>query len=187
MGAERPSIEALKQAIDYDPETGNFTWKERSAADFKDLILTAERQAQSWNERNVGKPALTAGKATYAQGKILGYKELAHRLAFALHFGRWPIGEIDHINGDPRDNRIENLRDVPPLINKRNKKLNSRNRSGTQGVIWDAKAGSWIVTIGARDKRRYLGSFKSLDEAVSARKKAEAELGYHANHGRTSL
>jgi len=104
---------------------------------------------------------------------------MAHRVAWALHYGEWPKHEIDHINGNKRDNRIQNLRDVPHLLNQRNRGLRADNTSGADGVSW-MKAGFWRVTVAGK----YLGIFKDFEAAVAARKSAEQAHGYHVNHGR---
>lgn len=182
----KPTIESLRRAVEYDPGTGTFKYQSLSADDFEPLVITPEQQAQAWNRRFAGKPAVFAKQGDYISGTVRGFRETAHRMAFAVYYGRWPTGEIDHINGDTRDNRIANLRDVEPIINKRNRKLPCTNSSGVPGVRWEAKNRSWVVTIGGRETRQYIGTFKVFDEAVSARKQAERRLDYHANHGRTS-
>src|SRR5690606_354932 len=60
----------------------------------------------------------------------------AHRIVWALYHGKdIPSGmDIDHINGDGRDNRIENLRVVPRVLNLRNQKKSRRNKTGVPGV-----------------------------------------------------
>ncbi|PXW23378.1 HNH endonuclease signature motif containing protein [Paraburkholderia caballeronis] len=104
----------------------------------------------------------------------------AHRLVWQMMVGPIPAGnEIDHINGDKADNRIENLRIVSRAENAKNLSLQTRNKTGVPGVAFINN--HYRVTIGSE----YLGYFDSLDEAVQIRKSAEARLGYHANHGRT--
>lgn len=103
----------------------------------------------------------------------------AHRLTWEIHFGKIPEGmEIDHIDGDKQNNRIENLRLVNRLGNARNLSRQRRNRTGVAGVIFANNR--YRVTIGSH----YLGYFDTLDEAVSVRKNAEKLLNYHTNHGR---
>jgi hypothetical protein len=100
-----------------------------------------------------------------------------------MHYDRWPEGEIDHINGNRQDNRIENLRDVPRSLNQRNSKLQNNNRSGVSGVFW--RANRWEARIYlVSGQRKHLGRFKTFEEAVAVRKQAEMECGYHENHGR---
>ena len=60
-------------------------------------------------------------KSGYIRINFKGNIVCAHRLAWVLHYGAWPVGVIDHINRDRADNRIVNLRDVTPTENARNK------------------------------------------------------------------
>jgi hypothetical protein len=107
-------------------------------------------------------------------------KFLVHQLVWLLHNREWPTQEIDHINGDTLDNRIENLRQVSRTENLRNKRLYKTNRTGVSGV--KICRGKLHVTIG----NTHVGVFAidDFESAVNARKQAEKSLGYHENHGR---
>lgn len=100
----------------------------------------------------------------------------AHRIAWFLHYNEWPENKIDHINGIRNDNRICNLRDVTDIENSRNIGLSSANTSGYPGVT--RKNEKWQARIGIGGTRLHLGSFDTFEEAVSARKIKEQELGY---------
>lgn len=108
---------------------------------------------------------------------------LEHRLIWLWVHGYLP-GEIDHINGNGHDNRLENLRDVSHKENCRNVKRSKANTSGTTGVGWLAENKKWRAVIWVDEKQINLGSFNCKDAAISARKKAEADYGFHKNHGR---
>jgi len=82
---------------------------------------------------------------------------------------------IDHINGDPLDNRYENLRIVTPHQNIMNQGLRSNNKSGHKGVKWDKRIEKWCASIGYNYKNIYLGSFDKKEDAVNARQTAEKE------------
>lgn len=184
LGSWCITVGQLRELVAYEPLTGAMTWKARSGHWFTKGRFTGEAAATAWNRKYEGKPALSSPSGAYLGGVILTHAVSAHRAAWALHHGEWPKGQIDHINGDGRDNRIENLRDVPPVGNARNRKMNRRNASGVSGV-WRAQTGdAWVASIGGRGVRKYLGQFRSFDEAVAARKRAEAEFDYHPNHGR---
>lgn len=118
----------------------------------------------------------------YLSGRVFNSNMFAHRAAFALGFGRWPNGEVDHINGDRRDNRLVNLREVNSGTNRRNMRLHGRNKSGASGVFQSGTR--WKAYINISGKRINLGSFGSFEAALERRKSAESELGFHKNHGR---
>jgi hypothetical protein len=108
---------------------------------------------------------------------------LAHRAAWAITHGRWPIG-VDHINGDRSDNRLENLREADQQTNLRNASLSERNVARRIGVGWCARRQKWRARIKTDCADKHLGYFDDIDEAISARAIAERELGFHLNHGR---
>lgn len=87
-----------------------------------------------------------------------------HRLIFLLEYGYLPK-EIDHINGDRQDNRIENLREVTRSQNQFNKTMCKNNTSGTRGVSWHKKSDSWVVRVCANGKSKSIGYFKDLELA----------------------
>jgi len=117
---------------------------------------------------------------TYAQAKLKGKLESVHKL-ITPHFKL----TVDHENGDPLDNRMSNLRDVTQLENSRNKKLSKANKTGHCGirVVKGVKATRFVAMIRHLDKLLHLGSFKTLEKAIAARKAAEVKYGFHKNHG----
>ena len=106
-----------------------------------------------------------------------------HRVVFAVVHGRWPEGQIDHIDGDPTNNRVENLREVSGLENQRNMKRYTNNTSGYTGVYRTAY-GKWHARITDNGRRIHLGVFEDPEAAAAAYRAKADELGYHKNHGR---
>lgn len=138
-----------------------------------------------WNARYAGLPVrLEPHIKGYLRLRLKRRWIFAHRLIWALHYGHWPTGILDHINGDKTDNLIGNLREVTPLENARNRPLHKRNTTGVSGVS-DRPYG-YAALIGNGGKPLHLGTFQTFEEAVAARRKAERQLGYHPNHGRTT-
>lgn len=133
--------------------------------------------------RSNGAEAFTAKWAKkYHGGRVNSVKLLKHQVVWALCNNQWPKYEIDHINGNRFDNRIENLRDVPRYINGRNNCLFKHNTSGIMGV---SKHGSnWRAVIKVNQKYIHLGTFKTIEEAAQARCQAEKKYDFHPNHGR---
>ena len=105
----------------------------------------------------------------YVMVKIGGKAVQAHRIIWEMHNGPVPVGrEIDHINGNRADNRIENLRLATGSKNKMNTTLRKDNTSGLKGVRRDRRSGRWSATIKADKKTIHLGSFGSPEEAHTA-------------------
>lgn len=92
----------------------------------------------------------------------------AHRLAFRLHHGRWPSAILDHVDGNPSNNRIDNLREATPSQSAYNRCLPSNNTSGHLGVMFNKREGRWIVVIGMEGKRVRCGVASSKMSAALA-------------------
>lgn len=96
----------------------------------------------------------------------------AHRVAWFLHYGRFPNGELDHIDGDKANNRIENLRVATRSQNTAYRGKTKRNTSGFKGVCWHRRDKRWRASIGSKGRRLDLGSFSTPEEAFEAYKAA---------------
>lgn len=182
------SPDILRQLLDYDPETGVLTWRHRGLEWFTaGPGRSLANVAACWNSKFAGKPALATDNGQgYASGKCLGKTLKAHRVIWAIVHGAWPDGEIDHINGDPMDNRLCNLRCVSHGENMRNQKRRADNSSGVAGVYLVPGYSRWRAQIKLHGKRFHLGYFATFEEAASAKAEAEERAGYHENHGRAA-
>lgn len=157
----------LVRLVHYSPETGDFTR----------LVAVSNRS----KEGDLLRGYHSSGYYTI---NVCGRKFLAHRLAWFYIHRVWPSGEIDHINHVRTDNRLVNLRDVPRIINSRNQKLRSTNKSGYTGVK-QLPSGKWEARISTHSGVSILGHFRTLDEAVKARLDAEILYLYHPLHGKS--
>lgn len=173
----------LPSLLRYDPETGWIYWLPRPQSMFKG---TRPWAAKAWNAKFAGTRAFTAINVEaggYYIGAIFGDLYRASRVIWALHHGKWPEHHLDHINGDTLDNRLENLRDVPNIINHRNETMSKNNTSGFNGVYWDKQTGKWRAMIKVNFRTIQLGRFVNFDDAVAARKAANITYGFTERHG----
>lgn len=107
----------LRDLLEYNPGSGCMRWRHRPRRYFK-----TDREWRRWNGRYAGNLAMRLAENGYVQGYIMRQMTRGHRAAWAIHYGEWPTGAVDHINGDTSDNRIFNLRDVSRSENARNAK-----------------------------------------------------------------
>lgn len=171
----------ILESLVYDKDNGSLVWKKRPRSHFK--TLSAYKR---WNSIYEGKEAGSIQKncrTSYRIVELGGSALAAHRIIWFMVYGYFPLGEVDHIDGNGLNNKIENIRDVSSAVNKKNKRLSVINSSGIYGVHWAKELLKWRVRIGDGGKRLELGVFDNLLDAASARKSAEIRLGYHANHG----
>lgn len=166
------SIAELRRRLRYEPENGRLFWNK------------CPSMSRRWNSRWAGKEALTTTSSEgYRQGRLNYILVYAHRVAWALYYGVWPSGHIDHINHVRDDNRIENLRTVTRRENQRNLKISSTNKSGVNGVSWEPRRKKWVARINTEGKGYFLGYFDTIEDATSARLTANRKFGFHPNHG----
>lgn len=113
--------------------------------------------------------------------RINGQSIYVHRLIFLFHHGYMPL-EVDHIDTNRHNNRIENLRAATSAQNQRNKSLQRNNTSGHKNVRW--VNGKWAVELKINGKAKYFGRFEDLE--LAALMASEARDKYHgefARHG----
>ena len=91
-----------------------------------------------------------------------------HRVVWMYVHGSFPDGDLDHINRNKKDNRIENLRVVTKSQNRQNITAHKNNKSGMKGVWLHKQTKRWCSTIGLNSKNKYLGSFSTKEEAQAA-------------------
>ncbi|QVW27770.1 HNH endonuclease [Hafnia phage Pocis76] len=152
-------------------------------------MLTYSDGTLYWKEWRRGvRRDMVAGSITkngYVSVGAKGVKTYAHRIVWVMFNGDIPDGvEIDHINHDRADNRIENLRLVSRAENLKNKGV-IKSSSGEMGVYWSNAAQKWEAAINVNGKKKYLGLFNSVESAKAARMEANRLYGFHKNHGAT--
>jgi hypothetical protein len=180
-----PDPETLRKLLRYDPETGKLYWLPRPIEMFQPTkTRSQEGSCAAWNRRFAGKQALIYQHPSgHMYGKVLEVHISAHRVIWCLVYGYWP-NVIDHINRQPSDNRLCNLRDGSHKDNCRNFPVRRDNKWGRVGICWNEKHPRWWARITVDGKTFSLGFFKSFDAACKARDLAERKHGFHPNHGK---
>ena len=145
------AADELKAYLHYDPNTGVFTAR------------------KACGSRPAGRVLGSTNQHGYLQISVKGRSYTAQRLAWLYVYGKWPDGVVDHINRARNDNRICNLRDVNRTQNSLNTEYTT-SKAKTRGVTYRPP---WRATIQVNGKRKNLGDFYTLEDAVAARKAAE--------------
>ena len=143
--------------------------------EYKEGLLYWKKKFSKMSPVKVGGIAGSLYKSGHYAVSINYKKYYIHRLVWILYNGFIPRGvEVDHINRNPEDNRLNNLR----LATRRENAMNTdRNTSGYPGVIFNKFKNKWCAQIQLGTKSLNLGLFDTIEEAVEARRNAERELG----------
>lgn len=163
---------ALTQAVAakhfrYEPETGELFW----------LMHPAKNKSYL-----AGVRAGTIEQSGYWYVRLFGRSYQQHRLIWLLTFGGWPSGVIDHIDGNPLNNRLENLRDVTPAINAMNKhKARKDSKTGLIGVR-QIGSGNWNAYIYRGGVKFNLGTHSTAEAASAAYQNAKATVHQESAH-----
>lgn len=153
------SVARLREVLNYDPETGIFTWKTRIA--MRSVVGTVAGRINSNGYRRI-----TIFRQSYQ----------AHRLAIAYIEGAFPPCHVDHINGNRLDNRYVNLRHATPEDNQQNRALGRNNASGYVGVHLHKNSGRWMAHIVRQGVSTHLGYFDTPEEANVVRCEAKKQI-----------
>lgn len=160
------NISDLQSLFSYDPQAGDLCWQAKGRGRIKK------------------KAAGTLLSTGYLGVMCHGKRYFVHRICWALHTGKWPDRQIDHINGVKTDNRICNLRLATNAQNGKNTGLSINNTSGVCGVTYDKRNQKWRSLIKVDGKQIHLGRWSSFDDAVRSRKEAEQKyFGEWARRG----
>lgn len=148
----------LKQCLKYDPITGKFTRTKTSRVSSDGTVGTVQKKGY---------------RSIYVKNKAYA----AHRLVWLYVHGCWPKDQIDHINGNRDDNRVENLREVTNSENTRNR----RNPQGSNPYLGVTKKRwrsgfRWCARIMLNGKSKHIGYFKTAEAAKDAYLNMKKEL-----------
>jgi hypothetical protein len=149
MSCDPLTAEQLRAHVDYNPDTGEFRWKVQIG------------------RGRIGARAGYVGWRGYRNIRIFGklYKE--HRLAWLYSHGHWPVGILDHEDGDPANNALANLREATLSQNRAN---NIKDRG------YSKKNSKFQARIQVNGQRVYLGTHATESKARAAYEAASLKL-----------
>lgn len=154
------TAQRLRELLNYDPETGVFT-----------------RAKVTCNKVKIGDVAGSLHHNGYIHIRVLGVIQAAQRLAWMYMTGKFPDGQIDHINGIKYDNRWSNLRDITQQTNLENQRVAyANNKSKLLGVDFRPKLGKWAAQIQVKGVKHYLGLHNTPEDAHAAYTDAKRKL-----------
>lgn len=171
-----PPRTLLRELLHYDVTTGELTWRPRPREMFR-----SDNAHRTWNTRYAFKPAGGTRGSPYLYIAVHHTQYLAHRLVWLYAHGDPMPDCIDHIDGNPLNNRFANLRAATKAQNCANMRMRDSNTSGVKGV--GLLKGRWRARIVVNFKEHHLGYFDTLEEAAKARFDAAVRLqGAFAKH-----
>lgn len=157
--AECPTIERLRELLEYRPGTGELVRRVSSGGLLAGSIAGGRKSSG------------------YVYVSVDDHRLLAHRVIWAMQTGHYPQGDIDHIDGDRANNRWTNLRQATRAQNMQNERRARRNgTSGYLGVSWSRAAGRWAAAIKRDGKAQHLGLFDDPKVAHAAYVEAKRRL-----------
>lgn len=157
MSTKDISINVLREYLEYNAQTGFIVWKKHKHR----------------GKMQAGDRAGCIDRSGYEYIRIGRMPIASHIIAWTLFYGVCPNKHIDHINGDRKDNRIDNLRLVTSRQNQQNRSI---HRSGRLPGASPMRNGKWQSRIGIKGKTKYLGVFNTAVEAHCAYQEALREV-----------
>ena len=144
-------------------DDGNIIWKENRSQSTK-----AGDVAGSLTNKRYRRVEITLCGKTYSIA--------THRIIWEMFNGPIPSGaQIDHIDGDRANNRIQNLRLADSKQNAWNRGLSRANTSGFKGVCYEKASRKWLTQIRTNGVARKIGRFNTKEEAAEAYRKADIQ------------
>ena len=157
------TLQELKTRFEYNPLTG---------------IFIRLKSSKGHRAGEVAGTRMKHGHISIGYGKR---KYLAHRLAWYYVNGNWPKDQIDHINGNPTDNRICNLRETTQAQNRQNQHKSKAGERRYMGTTFCKRAQKWISQCTLNGVTKYVGSFDTAEEASKAYLKVKQDMHEYFN------
>jgi hypothetical protein len=155
----RVSADRARALLTYESDTGNFRWRTNRKGGARAGSIAGSKMPNG-----------------YWKIGIDGREYLAHRIAWLMVHDRWPTDEIDHVNGNPTDNRLSNLREASRVENSQNFKPRRTNSSGHTGVSYSRAMGRWHAQIMIKRRNVHLGYFDTKEAAANAYRSAKTHV-----------
>lgn len=171
--------DSVNEVFRYEPETGKLFWRDPFITALSSCGKLFKRPRR--NDGEAGSVSLhsTSKLPRCRRVKYLGHDYGVHRIIYFMAYGYCPE-VLDHIDGNPLNNRLENLRPAFPVLNSWNQKKFKNNTTGITGVNWDKRRKQWRARITVKGVVHELGFTSSKFEAACLRKSAELEMfGYY--------
>jgi hypothetical protein len=144
------TAEELRDRLNYDPETGVFTW--------------IDCLRPYLNGRAAGGIDTNGYVVIGINGKVY----MAHRLVWLWTHGFWPENQLDHADLNKTNNRLTNLRPANQAQNNHNQNAQRNSKTGVKGVSWHKSKGKWRASTKINRKSVHLGNFNTVEEAAHA-------------------
>ena len=164
------TAQRARSLLKSDAQTGDLTWLDEARVGFHKSAIMHRAGDKAGTVRNDGRVVV----------RVDGRLYLAHRVAWLIETGEWPIGEIDHINGDPADNRRANMRCGSRSVNQQNMRAATRFKKSCNllGVYANPRNATspWRACITTCGKHRQIGVYKTAEEAYAAYVAAKRSL-----------
>jgi hypothetical protein len=148
------TLKYLKSILRYAPDEGAFYW----------LVDNKHPKARK---------GMKAGRINALGRAQIGVNKkqiFTHKLVWLFETGKWPTDMLDHINGNPLDNRFCNLRLSNHILNGQNQRAHRPNNKSSHllGVSWHKLNNKYIAKIKINGKPKHLGYFNTAEEAHAA-------------------
>lgn len=148
--------------------------------EYRDGVLFWQKSPR----RGIRKGSMVGCKTNkYVRIRLKNKTYYAHRIVYLMFHGHIPV-EVDHIDCDKLNNKVENLRAATRVENGANLPLRKDNKSGVKNVCWHKAANKWQVSVKANGKRHNFGLFDDLE--LAALVASEARDKYHGKFARAA-
>lgn len=165
-GGETLNQREVRLALDYNPDTGVFRWKDHALDGFRRIRRPLIGERAGWVDSETG----------YRKISLKSRPWLEHRLAWLYMEGEWPKLQVDHQDLDRANSVWTNLRLAYQPLNNGNQFVRADNTSGYKGVSWSRGSRKWWAQISYEGTHHNLGYHVSIEDAARAYDAAARKL-----------